>query len=274
MATETRVAADPRTGLMESSDSADRVDSVDRDRGGIDRSDAMESDRSAKGASFLAQVWAVARKDLLLEARSRERLFSMVTFAALVAVVFSFAIDPTAVRSRSIAGAMIWVTVLFAGTLGLGRAWALEREADALTGVLLAPVDRGALFLGKWLANMAVVLGVEAVIFPVYTLFFQLQWQGSLPALAAVVFLATAGFMALGTLFGAIAAHTRLGESMLPILLLPLLIPVVIFACVATQRLLVGRPVEEVESQIKMLAAFALVFLFVCTAAFGAVMEE
>lgn len=223
--------------------------------------------------SFFAQMWAVARKDLLLELRSRERVLSMATFAALVAVVFSFALDPS-VRAREIAGAMIWVTVLFAGTLGMGRAFALEREADALTGVLVSPVDRGALFLGKWLANLAVVLAVEAVIFPVYGLFFGLPYGRSLPALVAVVVLATLGFIALGTLFGAIAAHTRLGETLLPILMLPLLIPVVIFAASATQRLLAGRPVAEISSQLRMLAAFDLVFLFVCTALFGAVLEE
>jgi hypothetical protein len=118
-------------------------------------------------APYVAQAWAIARKDLLLEARSRERFVSMATFAALVAVVFSFALDPT-VRSRDIAGAMLWVTVLFAGTLGLGRSFAMEREADALTGVLVSPVPRGAVFLGKFLANLVVVLAVEAVIFPVY----------------------------------------------------------------------------------------------------------
>ncbi|HEX8358487.1 MAG TPA: heme exporter protein CcmB [Longimicrobium sp.] len=223
--------------------------------------------------SFFAQAWAVARKDLILELRSRERFISMATFAVLVAVVFSFALDP-AVRARSIAGAMIWVTVIFAGTLGMGRAFALEREADALTGVLVSPVDRGALFLGKWLANLAVVLAVEAVIFPVYGLFFGLSYGRSLPALVAVVVLATLGFIALGTLFGAIAAHTRLGETLLPILMLPLLIPVVIFAASATQRLLAGRPVAEISSQLRMLAAFDLIFLFVCTAIFGAVLEE
>jgi heme exporter protein B len=223
--------------------------------------------------SFFAQMWAVARKDLLLELRSRERVLSMGTFAVLVAVVFSFALDPS-VRAREIAGAMMWVTVLFAGTLGMGRAFALEREADALTGVLVSPVDRGALFLGKWLANLAVVLVVEAVIFPVYGLFFGLPYGRSLPALVAVVVLATLGFIALGTLFGAIAAHTRLGETLLPILMLPLLIPVVIFAASATQRLLAGRPVAEISSQLRMLAAFDLVFLFVCTALFGAVLEE
>ena len=125
---------------------------------------AMERRASPEAveAPFLAQVWAVARKDLLLEARSRERVLAMGTFAVLVAIAFSFAVDPT-VRARSIAGAMIWVTVLFAGTLGLGRSFALEREAEALTGVMLSPVDRGAFFLGKWLANLAIVLAVVAI---------------------------------------------------------------------------------------------------------------
>jgi heme exporter protein B len=222
---------------------------------------------------YLAQVWAVARKDLLLEARSRERFVAMATFAVLVAVVFSFALDP-GVRASTIAGAMLWVTVLFAGTLGLGRAFALEREADALTGVLVAPIPRGALYLGKLAANLAIVLCVELVIFPVYALFFGLRYAGALGGLALVVVLATVGFMALGTLFSAMAAHSRLGDTLIPILLLPLLIPVVIFAASATQRLLVGRPFAEVESSVRMLLAFDLIFLFVCTAAFGAVMEE
>lgn len=224
-------------------------------------------------AGYVAQLWAVARKDLLLEMRSRERVVSMATFAVLVAVVFSFALDPT-VRVRGIAGGMVWVTILFAGTLGLGRSFSLEREQDALSGVLLAPIPRGALFLGKFLANLVIVLAVETVIFPVYALFFQLSFAGSLPGLVLIVVLATFGFMLLGTLFGAVAMHTRLGETMLPILLIPLLLPVIIFAAAATQRLLIGRPFAEVVSGVKMLLAFDLIYLFVCTAAFGAVMEE
>lgn len=223
--------------------------------------------------SYLGQVLAVARKDLLLEVRSRERVVAMGTFAVLVAVVFSFALDPT-VRARSIAGAMIWVTVLFAGTLGLGRSFALEREQDALAGLLLSPVPRGALYLGKLLANLAIVLAVEVLVFPVYALFFGLSFAGSLGVLAGIVVLATVGFMALGTLFAAMAAHTRMGDTLLPILLLPLLVPVVIFAASATQRLLVGRPVSEVSAAVRMLLAFDLIYLAVCTAAFGAVVEE
>ena len=224
--------------------------------------------------AYLAQAWAVARKDLLLEARSRERFVSMATFAMLVAVVFSFALDPT-VRSRDIAGAMLWVTVLFAGTLGLGRSFALEREADAFTGVLVSPVPRGAVFLGKFLANLLVVLAVEAVIFPVYALFFGLRLGGR----AGAGWCSSSSWRRWGSWrWGRSSAPSRRtrgwARSLLPILLLPLLLPVVIFAASATQRLLVGRPLAEIGGNLRMLLAFDLIFLFVCTALFGAAVEE
>lgn len=222
---------------------------------------------------FLGQVLVVARKDLVLELRSRERLVLSGTFAVLVALVFSFSLDPT-LRARDFAAAMIWVTVLFAGILGLGRSFAMEREQEALSGMLLAPVERGVLFLGKFIANLAILLSVELVIFPVYALFFGLAFAGSLWGIALIVFLASVGFMLLGTLFAAVSAHTRLGEMMLPVLLIPLLLPVVIFAVSGTQRLMVGRPLEEVMGNLRMLLAFDLVYLFVCTVIFGSVVEE
>jgi heme exporter protein B len=223
--------------------------------------------------AYLAQVAAIARKDLLLEIRSRDRLLTMGAFAVLVAVVFSFALDP-AVRARSIAGAMLWVTVLFVGMLGLGRTFAVENEEDALTGVLLSPIPRSALYLGKVASNLAILLMVEAVIFPVFALFFQLPLGRALGGVVLVMVLATVGFVALGTLFAALAAHTRLGETLLPVLLLPLLLPVVIFAAGATQRLLIGRPLEEVMGNLRMLLAFDLIFLAVCAMTFGSVIEE
>jgi heme exporter protein B len=190
-----------------------------------------------------------------------------------VAVVFSFAVDPT-VRARDILGASVWVTILFAGTLGLGRSFTLEREQETLTGLLLAPLDRGALYLGKLAANLVLLLAVEAVVLPVFLLFFGAGGAVTLGGLVVVLFLASLGFMALGTLFSAITAHTRLGDTLLPILLLPLLIPVVIFAATATQRLLIGRPIGEVDASIRMLLAFDLIYLAVCTAVFRYVVDE
>jgi len=222
---------------------------------------------------FVSQLLAIAGKDLRLELRSRERLVSMLVFAVLVAVVFSFALDP-AVRAGTVAGAMLWVMVLFTGMLGLGRSFAIEREQETMTGILLAPVDRGAIFLGKFLSNLVLLSVVELVAFPLFALFFRLAMGRAAGGIALVVLLASIGFMALGTLFSAMAAGTRMGETLLPVLLLPLLVPVVIFAAGATQRLLAGRPMAEIAGNLKMLVAFDVVFLVVCTLAFGAVMEE
>jgi heme exporter protein B len=223
--------------------------------------------------TFASQVLAIAGKDLRLELRSRERLTSMLVFAILVAVIFNFALDP-AIRAGAVAGAMLWVTILFTGLLGLGRSFLLEREQDALTGLLLAPVDRSALYLGKLLANVAILTASEIVIVPVFALFFQLELGRALGGISLIVLLASVGFMALGTLFSAISGSTRMGDTLLPVLLFPLLLPVVIFAASATQRLLLGRPFAEVEGSVRMLGAFDIVFLVVCALLFGAVVEE
>jgi heme exporter protein B len=222
---------------------------------------------------FFVQAGIVAFKDLTLEARSRERITAMASFAVLVAVIFSFALEPS-VRARSIAGAMLWVTILFAGILGLGRSFAAEREEEALTGLLLTPVSREAIYAGKLAANLALLLAVEVLIFPVYALFFSLPAPSSFAALGGVVVAGSTSFMALGTLFAAVTAHTRLGETLLPILLLPLLLPVVIFAAAATQRLIAGRPVAEVDGALRVLVAFALLYVFVGALTFGSVLEE
>ncbi len=222
---------------------------------------------------FLRQTLVIAGKDLTLELRSRDRILSMAIFSVLVAVVFSFALDP-GVSTRSIAGAMIWVTILYAGMLGLGRSFAIEQEQDALIGVLLTPIDRGALFFGKFVANLALLLVAVLLIFLIYGLFFSLSMGGALTGLALITFLACVGFMALGTLFSAMSVHTTLGTTLLPIVLIPLLIPVVIYGTAATQRLLVGRPLDEVMGSVRMLTAFDLIFVIICTMIFGAVVEE
>jgi len=222
---------------------------------------------------FLRHMAVVAGKDLTLEFRSKERLVSMLTFAVLVAVVFSFALD-SSVSPRQIGAAMLWVTILFAGMLGLGRSFSLEKEQDAMVGILLTPIDRGALYLGKFISNLLLLAGTTFVAFLVYALFFQLPIGRSAGGLALVTGFACVGFMALGTLFSAVAASTRLGDTVLPIVLLPLMFPVIIFATQATHMLLLGRPLEEVMANVRMLAAFDLIFIVVCTFVFGSVVEE
>lgn len=221
----------------------------------------------------LRQVLVIAGKDLRLEARSKERLTGMLTFAILVGVVFSFALDPS-VSELHIGGAVLWVTIIFAGMLGLGRSFALEKEQDALVGILLTPVSRGAIFLGKFLANLVLLLATTAAIYLIYALFLGLPIFSAMGGLALVAVLGCTGFMALGTIFSAMAQHTRMGDTLIPILLIPLLIPVVIFATSATHWLLIGRPFGEIVGNLRMLAAFDLIFLVVCAMIFGAAVEE
>jgi len=222
---------------------------------------------------FLRQAMVIAEKDLRLELRTRERAVTMFTFAVLVAIVFGFSLDP-GVEVRLMAGSMIWVTVLFAGMLGLGRSFALEREQEALVGILLTPIDRGALYLGKFLANLLLLLATAVVVYLAYAFFFQIDLTPSAGGLALVTVLACIGFMALGTLFSAVAGGTRLGDMLIPIILLPLLTPVVIFGASATQRLLILRPFAEVAGNVRVLGAFALIFLVVGTMVFGSVVED
>lgn len=223
--------------------------------------------------AFLADSLTIAAKDLTIEFRSRDRIVSMLMFSLLVGVVFSFSVNP-GVPVRPLVPAMIWATILFAGILGLGRSFGLEAEQDAIVGVLLTPIDRGALYFGKFLANLTLLAITVVAICLIYVLFFRLNLQGSIGGLALVISLGCVGFMALGTLFSAVAATTRMGESVLPILLLPLLIPVVIFGASATQRLLAGRPFEEIMSSVRLLAAFDIIFIVVCTLMFASVVEE
>lgn len=222
--------------------------------------------------NFLRHSLIIAAKDLSIELRARERIVSMLTYAVLVAVVFSFSLD-VAVRPRTIAGAMIWVTILFSGMLGLGRSFSSEREQETIVGVLLTPIDRGSLYFGKLLSNLALLLVATLAIYLVYALFFQLVLS-RVAGLALVTVLASIGFMALGTLFSAIASSTRMGDTLLPILLLPLLVPVVIYGVSSTQALLTDRPLSEVMGSVRMLAAFDIVFVLACTTIFGAVVEE
>ena len=223
---------------------------------------------------YLAQLWVVAWKDLVVEFRSCERVGAMVGFTVLIGVLFNYAIDPTLVRPEEIASGLVWLTVVFAGTLGFGRTFELEAQDQAFQGVLMTPAARDAIFLGKVLSNYVIVLIVTLLVLAVFGLFFALDWSDRFWALLAALALGGLGFVAVGTLFSAISSGTAMGNTLLPILVFPLLVPVVIYGTSATGRLLVGRPFAEVEGNLRILAAFALVAVAVGAVLFRYVVEE
>jgi len=171
----------------------------------------------------LAILW----KDLVSEWRSRDRVVAMLLFALLIAVVFHFALpELRPEQTRAAAPGLLWTAYVFAGVLGLNRSFALELENDALSGLALAPGNRGWIFLGKAAANFILIGVVEAITAGVFALFFDLDLRPAVPGLLGVVSLGTLGICEVGTLFSAMSVRTRFREVLLPILLLPALFPV------------------------------------------------
>lgn len=224
--------------------------------------------------SAIRLILVIAGKDLRLEFRTRTSLLSAAVFAALVLVVFNFARDPTAVATLDLAPSVLWVTVAFASVVAMNRAFTVERENAAFDGLLLAPVPREVLYLGKYLANLVFVLVVEAIALPLFVLFFNLDLSHALGGLLLTMLLATAGFVAVGTIFSAMVVKTRFAELMLPILLLPFMVPPLILAVKTTVPLFARRPLSEVVDGVRFLAVYDVVFITLAVLLFSAVVDE
>ena len=224
--------------------------------------------------SLIGGALLVARKDLAIEYRTRSAFVSAVVFALLAIVIFNFAWDPTAVSAIDLAPGVLWVTFTFAGLLGLHRSFAVEQADHAMDGLLASPIARESIFLGKAAANLVFVLAVQGIAIPGVALFYNLPLDGGMLAVAGIAVLAAIGLVAVGTLFSAMAANTRLAELLLPMLALPFFVPIVIPAAQATAKLLAGRPVSEAYAWLRILLAFDLVFVAGCALLFPFMFEE
>lgn len=219
-------------------------------------------------------AWLIARKDLAIEFRTRSAFLSALVLSLLSLVIFYFAWDPTAVAALDVAPGILWVTFTFSGLLGLHRSFGVEAQERAMDALLVAPVPRESIFLGKALANLVFVLGVQLVALPALALFYNLPFGTVMSSLALVMVLAAIGLVCVGTLFAGITANTRMAELLLPVLALPFFVPIVLPAASATARLLAGRPLEESLAWLRILLAFDLVFLYACTIAFPFTLED
>jgi heme exporter protein B len=224
--------------------------------------------------SYLRQIYAIIWKDLLLELRTRERIAAMGAFAVLAGVLFNYATDQTIVRPQDVAAGLIWMTLVFGGLLGIGRTFHLEAQDGAFQGVLTSPAPKDAVFLGKTLANFVLLFVVSLLVVGVFMLFFRLELGSNPGMLVLTLALGALGFVALGTLFSAVSSGTHMGETLLPILVFPLLVPMVIYGVSATSRLFADRPVAEVAGNLRMLGAFALLGVAAGAVLFRYVVEE
>lgn len=221
--------------------------------------------------SPLAKVWTLVLKDLSLEKRSREMLSSMFIFALLVVLVFSFSFDLRVEEVGGVAPGVLWVAITFAGMLGLARSFVLERDQGCLDGLLLCPVDRSLLYLGKMISNLAFISLTELVVLPLCFALFNLTFH---LLLLPILFLGTIGFSAVGTIVSAMTVHARAREVMLPILLFPLVLPALIAAVKLTGGVLDGQPWGEIRNWMELLVGFDVIFVVISYLAFEYVIEE
>ncbi len=222
-------------------------------------------------ARFGRAVWAVFLKDLTAEWRSREILTAQLTFALLVIFIFDFALEFDPRAQQRVAVGVLWTLFAFAGTLGLNRSLNQERENAALEGLLLAPVDRGALFLGKALANLVFLAITALLVIPVYTALYNVSLLH--PGFFLVLFLGFVGYIAVGTLIATMTVQARTRDILLPLLLFPLVLPIIVAAVRASEGFLTGVPWEELRTWVQLLVVYDVLFGTASFLAFDFVVE-
>lgn len=222
--------------------------------------------------SFFQAIQAVVWKDLAAEWRSRELISAMLVFALLVIFIFNFAMELQPQVRNSVAAGVLWVTFVFSGTLGLNRSLAMEKDRGCLDGLLLAPVDRTAIYFGKMIANLIFMLVMALIVLPIYTVLYNINVFNL--GLFAVILLGSEGYMAVGTLLAAMTVQTRTRDILLPILLFPVIIPVLVAAVKASGGFLQGLPIEEIIPWINLLAVYDVVFTAMAFMVFEFVVEE
>lgn len=222
---------------------------------------------------FVRHAWLVLRKDLAIERRTGEIVTTSGFFAILVAVLASLAFSYGEGQKTAAPGVM-WISVTFAAVLALGRTWHREREESALLGLLVSPLPRSAIFLGKTLGVLVFLFAIEALVVPATALLFSIDLLKMGPGLALIALAATPGIAASGTLFGVMTVRTRARDLVLASVLFPLLSPTLLTAVAATRDLLAGSAVGELGDYVALLAAFDAVFLTGGLAMFGSLVES
>lgn len=224
--------------------------------------------------SFARQTWALLRKDLLIEARTRQAVSSMVFFAGLVLLILGFALGPDARAIREAAPGLLWIAVIFTAVLGLARAYDPERENRGIEGLFQYSGSRAAVYAGKLLGLVLLLLFVEAVLFVLGGLLYNLDLLSVAAPLALVALLGTLGIAGIGTLYGALTLNLRAREVLLPLLVFPLVVPVVLATVSATRALFLGDAFGELGAWLRLLAAYDIVFTVTPLIAFERVLAE
>ena len=220
----------------------------------------------------LGPVWAVAKKDLLLEVRNREIVVSILVFSGLVFIIFNFAIELTRVNRDTVGPGVLWVAFIFAAILGLNRSFIIEKDGNALEGMMLSTIGRDTILAGKTLGNLLFMLAALVVLFPVVTALFNVNVLK--PEIIVIAVLATVGLATTGTMFAALSVNTRAREIMLPVLFLPTAVPILIAAVEGTAQITQGGSWSEAAEWFQVLGAFDIVFVIAALLTFQFLLED
>jgi heme exporter protein B len=234
----------------------------------------MSASLDRRPPGTLAAAWLVMRKDLSIEYRTRTAFLSAVVFAVIALTVFYFAWDQSVVSTGDRASGVLWVVLTFSALLGLQRSFGIEEHDRGIDALLVSPISRESVYLGKAMGNLVFLSAIQLVAIPALVLFYNLRVDRPLFIVAGIVFLAMLGIVAVGTLFSAMAVNTRLAELLLPMLSLPFFVPLLMSAAQAGASVFAGRPVAEAMPQLNIVIAFDIVFLIACTLAFPFTLEE
>lgn len=240
---------------------------------------------------YFSRVWAVFAKDVRAEIRTKEIFSAMFVFSIMAVLVFAFAMPAllinqappvpkeiadqlgiTQVTKQDVAPGLLWVAYVFSGVLGLNRSFIIEKDKGSLEGLLLAPADRSAIYLGKAFSNFLFMLIVELLVTPLFSAFF--NYPALNIGLLPVILLGTIGFAEIGTLFAAMAVNTKAREVLLPVLFFSIMLPVIIAAANATAAVLANRPFDEISGQLQFIAVFDIIFFALPILLFELVVEE
>jgi heme exporter protein B len=210
---------------------------------------------------FLSQVMTITAKDLRAEMRTKEAINASFSFALVILLILSIALEPTEETTREISGGLLWIVFIFAGTLILNRSFARELPNDCLDALIAAPIPGAALFLGKALANFVLILAVEFVALPVFGIFYNVRWARQFWPLVLVLVLGTWGLTTIGTVFSALTVNIRLREVMLPLLVYPVMIPLLLGAMRLSALLVAGQPITGDETVwFRLLIGYDIIF--------------
>jgi heme exporter protein B len=214
---------------------------------------------------MLKQALLIAQKDLYSELKTKQVLTTMMIFAGLIIVVFSFAFDPANNTTKAVIPGVIWVIIVFSGILGLNRSFISEQRNDTMQALMISPTDGMSIYLGKLFANFAMMIVVEVVAIPFLFLLFDFNYVGSLPYFLLVLFAGSFGFISIGTFLAALAANSKSSEMLLPLLLFPITSPILIGAVQATRIILTNiQKLHDAIAWLQLIAAYDVIFFVLC----------